>query len=258
MFKGKHGLSTLNSFPLCCGNRKPHFRVNKVGKKPVWTVTACRLYVNIVRSLRNNSSQQSWFPYYKNYTRTFSVGNWPTTRSARLQEIFFRLSYIRSVLFVAPVIIFSTKRWACFCWAGFSKTYSTFNIYVYFRAQYYFQFSRICRRFSAVISSVSRGLISEAFLTWTVFNFVYNRPYETDTTTDNAYKKKLNLYFTIELRRCLDLFSAAIWVTEFAQAYCVMPEFNSKWKYEKYATFAHVVQSTQNLTISRCCFADDG
>lgn len=102
MFKGKHGLSTLNSFPLRCGNRKPHFRVNKVGKKPVWTVTACRLYVNIVRSLRNNSSQQSWFPYYKNDTRTFSVGNWPTTRSARLQEIFLRLSYIRSVLFVCP------------------------------------------------------------------------------------------------------------------------------------------------------------
>jgi len=29
-------------------------------------------------------------------------------------------------------------------------------------------------------------------------------------------------------------------------------------KYEKLAVMAHVLQNTQNLVISRCCFADDG
>ena len=191
MFKGKHGLGTLNSFPLFCGNRKPYFRVNKVGKKPVWTVTACRLYVNIVRSLHNNSSQQSWFPYPK----TFSVGNWPRTRSARVQEIFLRLSYLRSVYLFACFspcnYLFDQKQVSMFFAKLGSGRHILPSTYLFsFRAQYYFQFKWICRRFSAVISRVSTGLISEAFLTWTVFNFVYDRPYETDTTTDNAYKKK--------------------------------------------------------------------
>ena len=34
--------------------------------------------------------------------------------------------------------------------------------------------------------------------------------------------------------------------------------FNSKWKYEKLAVVVHVLQTTQNLVISRCCFAEDG
>ena len=32
---------------------------------------------------------------------------------------------------------------------------------------------------------------------------------------------------------------------------------SSKWKYEKLAVVVHVLQTTQNLLISRCCFAED-
>ena len=34
--------------------------------------------------------------------------------------------------------------------------------------------------------------------------------------------------------------------------------FSSKWKYEKLAVVVHVLQITQNLVISRCCFEKDG
>ena len=34
--------------------------------------------------------------------------------------------------------------------------------------------------------------------------------------------------------------------------------FSSKWKYEKLAVVVHFLQTTQNLVISRCCFAEDG
>ena len=34
--------------------------------------------------------------------------------------------------------------------------------------------------------------------------------------------------------------------------------FSSKEKYEKLAVVVHVPQTTQNLVISRCCFAGDG
>ena len=37
-----------------------------------------------------------------------------------------------------------------------------------------------------------------------------------------------------------------------------MTAFNSKWKYEKLAVVVRVPQTTQNLVISRCCFAEDG
>ena len=34
--------------------------------------------------------------------------------------------------------------------------------------------------------------------------------------------------------------------------------FSSKQKYEKLALVVRVLQTTQNLVISRCCFAEDG
>ena len=37
-----------------------------------------------------------------------------------------------------------------------------------------------------------------------------------------------------------------------------MTAFNFKWKYEKLAVVVHVPQTTQNLVISCCCFAEDG
>ena len=33
--------------------------------------------------------------------------------------------------------------------------------------------------------------------------------------------------------------------------------FNSKWKCEKLALVVHVPWTTQNLVISRCCYAED-
>ena len=33
--------------------------------------------------------------------------------------------------------------------------------------------------------------------------------------------------------------------------------FNSKYKYETLAVVVHVLQTMQNLVISRCCFAED-
>ena len=33
---------------------------------------------------------------------------------------------------------------------------------------------------------------------------------------------------------------------------------NSEWKYEILAVVAHVPYTTQNLVISRCCFAEEG
>ena len=37
-----------------------------------------------------------------------------------------------------------------------------------------------------------------------------------------------------------------------------MAACNSKWKYEILAVVVHVPYRTQNLVISRCCFAEDG
>ena len=34
--------------------------------------------------------------------------------------------------------------------------------------------------------------------------------------------------------------------------------FSSKKNYEKLAAVVHVLQTTHNLVISRCCFAEDG
>jgi len=43
-----------------------------------------------------------------------------------------------------------------------------------------------------------------------------------------------------------------------AQTKYVMPAINSKKIYKKFAVVAYVLQSTQSLVISRCCFAEDG
>ena len=52
-----------------------------------------------------------------------------------------------------------------------------------------------------------------------------------------------------------DLFSAPIVFSDLTQDNCVMLALNSKLKYEKLAAALLVVQNTQNLVISRCCFA---
>ena len=47
-------------------------------------------------------------------------------------------------------------------------------------------------------------------------------------------------------------------VLKLAPAEYVTNAFSSKPKYEKLAVVVHVLQTTQNLVISRCCFAEDG
>ena len=47
-------------------------------------------------------------------------------------------------------------------------------------------------------------------------------------------------------------------VLKLASAEYATNAFNSKWKYEKLADVVHVLQTTQNLIISRCCFVEDG
>ena len=47
-------------------------------------------------------------------------------------------------------------------------------------------------------------------------------------------------------------------VSELAQVKYVTPMLISKWKYEKLGTVVRVFQNTQNLVISRCCFAENG
>ena len=43
-----------------------------------------------------------------------------------------------------------------------------------------------------------------------------------------------------------------------ASAECVTNAFSSKEKYKKLAVVVYVLQATQNLVISRRCFAEDG
>ena len=47
-------------------------------------------------------------------------------------------------------------------------------------------------------------------------------------------------------------------VLEHASAEYATNAFSSKKNYEKLAAVVHVLQTTQNLVISRCCFAADG
>lgn len=54
----------------------------------------------------------------------------------------------------------------------------------------------------------------------------------------------MNLYFILEFRNYLDLFSAPI-----ARARYVTLAFNYKWKYEKSAAVIRVLQNMQSLFI---------
>ena len=47
-------------------------------------------------------------------------------------------------------------------------------------------------------------------------------------------------------------------VLKLASAEYATNAFNSKQKYEKLANVVKVLQTTQNLVISRCCFVEDG
>ena len=58
----------------------------------------------------------------------------------------------------------------------------------------------------------------------------------------------MNVYFTSEIRDCLDLVGNPV----IQKTYSIY-----KWKYEKLAVVLHVPWTTQNFVISRCRFAED-
>jgi len=67
----------------------------------------------------------------------------------------------------------------------------------------------------------------------------------------------MNLYFTYESRDTLKSFTLFIAVKPIAK---LNPEHSDKFeiKFKKLVVVVHVLQTTQNLIISRCCFAEDG
>ena len=78
----------------------------------------------------------------------------------------------------------------------------------------------------------------------------------TTATPRTTSSKKIVFFY----RRISQLyrFVQSNYLSELAQANCVMPALNSKLKYKKLAVAVRVLQTTQNLVISRCCFAEDG
>ena len=67
----------------------------------------------------------------------------------------------------------------------------------------------------------------------------------------------MNLYLTVEFRRCLDLFSASIDLRTYSSLIChASVQFQKK--IPKISLRRYVIPNTQNLVISRCCFAEDG
>ena len=55
-----------------------------------------------------------------------------------------------------------------------------------------------------------------------------------------------------------DIYSVCLSVLKHASAKYATNAFSSKKNYEKLAVVVHVLQTTHNLVISRCCFAEDG
>jgi len=60
------------------------------------------------------------------------------------------------------------------------------------------------------------------------------------------------------MRNCLDLFSTPMALKKRALVKYALTAFNSKWKNEKLAVVFRVSQTTRNMVIWRCCFAEDG
>lgn len=67
----------------------------------------------------------------------------------------------------------------------------------------------------------------------------------------------MNLYFTFELRNCLDLFSAPIDLKT-CSSYVGNASVQFHIKIRKISFVACVLQNTQSLVISRCCCTEDG
>ena len=67
----------------------------------------------------------------------------------------------------------------------------------------------------------------------------------------------MNLYFTYESRDTLESFT--LFITVQAIAKLNLGHRNKfEIEFKELAVVAHVLQTTQNLVISRCCLAEDG
>ena len=67
----------------------------------------------------------------------------------------------------------------------------------------------------------------------------------------------MNLYFIYEFQDTLGSFSLFITVKAVAKLN-LEHRNNLKNNFKRLAVVVHVLQATQNLVISRCCFAEDG
>ena len=56
----------------------------------------------------------------------------------------------------------------------------------------------------------------------------------------------------------VEIYSLCLSVLKLAPAEYATNAFSSKWKNEKLAVVVHVLRTTQNLVISRCCSEEDG
>ena len=72
----------------------------------------------------------------------------------------------------------------------------------------------------------------------------------------SEYRKRLT--FVRSRHLLIRYYPVCLSVLKLAPAEYATNVFSFKWKYENLADVVHVLQTTQNLVISRCCFAEDG
>ena len=98
-------------------------------------------------------------------------------------------------------------------------------------------------------------ILANSFSRSRCFNTIL-RSYYGDTAKTTSIKK-LNLYFTYKSRDILKSYTLFITVEAITK---LNLGHRDKFKIEfkkKLPVVVHVVQTTQNLVISRCCFAED-
>ena len=78
------------------------------------------------------------------------------------------------------------------------------------------------------------------------------------TATSRRTPSKNEFQFIFEFRNFLYLFTASKGLRTCSRWICVLPAFNSKQIHKKLVAIVRVVQNTQKLVISRCCFAENG
>ena len=108
----------------------------------------------------------------------------------------------------------------------------------------YFSISFFCRNFTVynIISLNLRHTIVIFRFPYTIHNSPFSFGNSEKFSIINATQ------FTLPKASCLDLFSVL----------CATNAFSFKLKYKKLAVVVHVLLTTQNLVISRCCFAENG